>query len=246
MGRARKPKDTTEELLNMLFGVMLILSYYVWGKTQSWKVAIISFFVGCAVIYGIKVVIYQLRNNKLLYSGINIVDTMSGEKFEEFLLLHFQAQGYKGYQTPSTEDYGADLVLEKDGRKIVIQAKRWKQTVGIEAVQQVNGAIKYYNADKGMVITNSYFSENAYELAKSNGIELWDRTKLIELMSKSGGSKIAQQVKNEMRQTVNQISTTSEEICPRCGKSLVTRNGKRGMFLGCSGFPSCRFTKDLS
>ncbi len=38
--------------------------------------------------------------------------------------------------TPETGDYGADLVLSKDGRKIVVQAKRWKNVVGIEAVQQ--------------------------------------------------------------------------------------------------------------
>ncbi len=245
MGRARKPKDTTEELLNILFGVMLLLSYYVWAKTQSGKAAIIFFIISFAVIYGIKVIIYQLRNYKLLDSGINIVDTMSGEKFEEFLLLHFRAQGYKGYQTPRTEDYGADLFLEKDGRKIVIQAKRWKQTVGIEAVQQVIGAIKYYNAHKGIVITNSYFSENAHQLAKSNGLELWDRTKLIELMSKNGGSRIAQQVKDEVNQAINQASAASEKSCPRCGKPLVTRNGKRGKFWGRTGFPECKFTRDI-
>lgn len=30
--------------------------------------------------------------------------------------------------------------------------------------------------------------------------------------------------------------------CPRCGKALVQRNGSRGPFWGCSGFPNCRFT----
>jgi len=33
--------------------------------------------------------------------------------------------------------------------------------------------------------------------------------------------------------------------CPECGKELVLRRGKRGKFLGCSGFPKCKFTKDL-
>ena len=32
-------------------------------------------------------------------------------------------------------------------------------------------------------------------------------------------------------------------ICPRCGSNLVTRNGKYGMFLGCSNYPKCRFIK---
>jgi DNA topoisomerase I len=34
--------------------------------------------------------------------------------------------------------------------------------------------------------------------------------------------------------------------CPKCGKALVKRNSKRGEFLGCSGFPKCRFTSDLA
>ncbi len=33
-------------------------------------------------------------------------------------------------------------------------------------------------------------------------------------------------------------------MCPRCGNSLVRRNGRRGAFWGCSGYPRCRFTCD--
>lgn len=33
--------------------------------------------------------------------------------------------------------------------------------------------------------------------------------------------------------------------CPKCGKALAVRNGKRGKFIGCTGYPSCKFTKDL-
>lgn len=32
-------------------------------------------------------------------------------------------------------------------------------------------------------------------------------------------------------------------ICPRCGKQLVSRIGRNGPFTGCSGYPACRFTK---
>ena len=32
-------------------------------------------------------------------------------------------------------------------------------------------------------------------------------------------------------------------ICPRCGKMLVKRSGKHGDFMGCAGFPDCKFTK---
>ena len=34
-------------------------------------------------------------------------------------------------------------------------------------------------------------------------------------------------------------------ICPDCGKFLVERKGKRGKFLGCSGFPTCTYTYEF-
>ena len=32
-----------------------------------------------------------------------------------------------------------------------------------------------------------------------------------------------------------------EGKCPECGKGLVQRRGRRGPFVGCSGFPKCRY-----
>ena len=36
------------------------------------------------------------------------------------------------------------------------------------------------------------------------------------------------------------------ETCPKCQKALVTRKSKHGEFIGCSGYPTCRFTKSLT
>ena len=37
-----------------------------------------------------------------------------------------------------------------------------------------------------------------------------------------------------------------EEDCPRCERQLVKRLGRNGLFVGCSGFPECRYTRDLN
>lgn len=84
--------------------------------------------------------------------------------------------------TSDTQDYGANLILHKDCKKTVVQAKRKKNSVSLSAVQEVASAIKQYKADKGMVITNNSFTANAYNLAYSNDIKLWDRKKLVEFM----------------------------------------------------------------
>jgi len=36
-----------------------------------------------------------------------------------------------------------------------------------------------------------------------------------------------------------------DEKCPKCEKPLAIRLGKRGRFIGCSGFPDCDYTKDV-
>jgi DNA topoisomerase-1 len=34
-------------------------------------------------------------------------------------------------------------------------------------------------------------------------------------------------------------------VCPECGKDLIKRRGRYGEFVGCSGFPRCRYTRSL-
>jgi hypothetical protein len=42
------------------------------------------------------------------------------------------------------------------------------------------------------------------------------------------------------------VSESADQLgtCPRCGSNLILRNGKHGPFLGCSGFPQCKYTKN--
>ncbi|WP_293334060.1 restriction endonuclease [Microcoleus sp. CAWBG58] len=122
------------------------------------------------------------QRKRLSDSGILEVDTMTGKEFENFLYVHFRQCGYNVNLTQDSQDYGADLILYKDGLKTVVQAKRSKNPVGIKAVQEVAGAVRHYKGNKGRVITNNRFTENAYKLAKSNDLELWDRKKLIEFI----------------------------------------------------------------
>lgn len=119
--------------------------------------------------------------------GLNnlYIDTLTGEEFEEYLLNLFKNLGYEGTITPESNDYGADLVISKNNEKTVVQAKRYSDTVGISAVQEVIGAKNYYKANKCLVVTNNYFTPNAIELAQSNSVELWDRDTLIKMITLS-------------------------------------------------------------
>ncbi|MEG4805898.1 restriction endonuclease [Microcoleus sp. F8-D3] len=124
----------------------------------------------------------QEQRKRLSDSGILEVDAMTGKEFEIFLYVHFSNLGYSVTLTQDSQDYVADLILYKDGFKTVVQAKRTKRPVGIKAVQEVAGAVRYYKGNKAIVITNNRFTKNAYNLADSNQVELWDRKRLMEFI----------------------------------------------------------------
>lgn len=113
---------------------------------------------------------------------IYTVDAMDGFEFEEFLVALFQTIGYDVTETKKTGDQGADLFVERFGKKIVIQAKNYSGTVGNSAVQQALAAKSFYNCDEAMVVTNSYFTNSAKELANSSAVRLIDRNKFMNYL----------------------------------------------------------------
>ena len=114
---------------------------------------------------------------------INDIDNISGYDFEILLKRLFEKMGYQVMHTTLSQDQGADLVVEKFGVRTVIQAKNWANNVGNTAIQEVVAAIKYYDAQKAMVISSSEFTNAAVDLALSNNVELWDRSKLRKILN---------------------------------------------------------------
>ena len=124
----------------------------------------------------------------VLHYSMQKVDRMTGEEFELFLKIHFENLGCMVTTTRTSGDYGADLILDYQGRTIAVQAKRHNSTIGVKAVQEVIGSMAYYETDAGLVVTNSYYSRNATELADVNDIILWDRDILVRMMNRENMS----------------------------------------------------------
>lgn len=132
-----------------------------------------------AVILAARGAVWLIRERRLARAGISEIDIMDGITFERRLAHLFAARGYRVEQTRARGDYGADLVLEKDGARTVVQAKRWKKNVGVKAIQEAVAAKPVYHCEYSMVVTNRYFTEQATRLAKANGVGLWNRDDLV-------------------------------------------------------------------
>lgn len=131
------------------------------------------------------------RQAVLKASNMAQIDIMKGSQFEEFLTLIFTDLGYKAENTPLSGDFGVDIILHKDGNMIIVQAKRYANKVSLPAVQEISTAKLYYHANEAWVVTNSYFTKSAKELAAANNIKLIDRDELGKLVISSQKDKNA-------------------------------------------------------
>lgn len=114
---------------------------------------------------------------------INDIDLMTGHEFELFVASLFEKWGFIAMVTKGSGDQGIDVIVEKNGEKLGIQTKCYSSDINNKAVQEVVAGIRYYDLDKGMVLTNQHFTKSSIELAKANNIVLWDREMLKEKIS---------------------------------------------------------------
>jgi restriction system protein len=118
---------------------------------------------------------------------------MDPYRFEQLVVDLLFAMGYGGSReeaakvTKKSGDEGIDGVINEDrlGLDVIyIQAKRWQAQVGRKEIQSFVGALAGKQAHKGVFITTSTFSQNAFEYARSvpQKVVLIDGDRLGSLM----------------------------------------------------------------
>lgn len=162
----------------------------MFGSIEIYIVVLLVLIIAGLVIRG-------LVKRRSIYTRKGVIDPMKvtirdidrmedGKEFEEYLYRLFVALGYEdAYKTVSSRDFGADLVFtDRDGQRNVIQAKRYAESnpVGLSAVQEIYSSMRYYGADKSIVIASSRYTDACEILAGYNGVKLIDRVDLIEMI----------------------------------------------------------------
>ena len=72
------------------------------------------------------------------------------------------------------------------GGKIVIQAKRYTNVVGVSAVRDLYGTTLNEGATKGILVTTADYGPDAYEFAKGKPLTLLNGSNLLHLLEKHG------------------------------------------------------------
>jgi len=122
------------------------------------------------------------------------VAAMDWEDFEhlirEIFEKEFSQNGGEVKVTQASRDGGVDAIaFDPDpirGGKIVIQAKRYTNTVGVSAVRDLYGTVVNEGATKGLLVTTADYGPDAYEFAKGKPLTLLSGSNLLHLLEKHG------------------------------------------------------------
>lgn len=141
------------------------------------------------------------------------------------------------FRNPIKQNYGhvaalkERLNLEKDLLIVSIIAFTNRASLKVNTKTPVmydNDVVSYIRSYNNKLISEDDVKRIYYDLLMSN------------IDSKDTRKEHVHSIRKNLRQRENNINNN---ICPRCGKALVKRQGKHGEFIGCSGFPKCRFIK---
>lgn len=116
------------------------------------------------------------------------MDQMDGQTFEHFCADLLQSNGFSNVEvTQASGDFGIDILAQKDGVTYAIQCKCYAEPVGNHAVQEALSGAQFYHCMVAVVMTNNYFTPAAIETAKRTNVLLWNRDKVLEMVSSGNG-----------------------------------------------------------
>lgn len=204
---------------------------------------------------------FRSRKRSALFAHVadeTEVGTLNNMSWREFEGLVGEAFRQRGYQVEETggqgADGGIDLVLRKGSERFLVQCKQWRAyKVGVNVVRELYGVMAAAGAVGGFVVTSGKFTQEAEEFAHGRNIELIDGVGLMALIHEAQAARPTGQVRSEPTFTASSagVNTGATPACPRCGSLMVKRVAKQGsmtgsQFWGCSKFPACRGTQQIS
>ncbi len=228
----------------MLFEVLASVS-----RTVAWIVAALVTLVWLVALF------QKAANAQRLdkQTGIESIHDLTWQAFEQLLAEAYRRQGYRVRDTGPGADGGVDLILEREGRRTLVQAKQWKTwKVGVQTVRELFGIQTAQRADEAMLVTSGQFTYEARRFADENGVTLIDGDMLVRMISEVQRSRPADTQPAEATMVGQPAVAPNKPLaCPTCGQAMVRRVARRGAnvgqaFWGCARFPACKGIRSIT
>lgn len=116
--------------------------------------------------------------------------TLDPIDFEDLVAALFKAMGMEVMTTERSGDGGVDVrAMDPDpirGGKLIIQVKRYRNTIAPAPVRDLYGTMLHEGATKGILVTTAEFGPSAQEFAAGKPLTLIGGTQLVDLLARYG------------------------------------------------------------
>ena len=171
---------------------------------------------------------------------LEAIQSLEWKRFELLCVQYYELMGFTVKTVPHGPDGGIDATLYKaglDAPVAVVQCKAWSKPVKVEQVRALGGSMLAHKVKRGVFWSLSgYIGNPVQEFSELAGIQLLDGPAVLERIRALDADKQAALLAKVFE---GDYRTPS---CPACGVKLVARNGRNGVFWGCSNYwKRCRY-----
>ena len=175
--------------------------------------------------------------------GVFVIETKNysgdvyGSENAEHWTQYLNGEGYK-FRNPILQNRSHELAIKN--------TLHIAPTSIIPIVVFLDGANLHCNTTSAVLYTvelREYILNYQTIAFTPDGVERLAR-KMSEAMVTDPNRRI-NHVRNIRQDMAKREVQVANHICPRCGGKLVERQGKNGVFFGCSNYPHCKFTVQL-
>ena len=159
-------------LVELLISVpVLLCSYYfliLWSDYIAWWVL----FIPISAFTGYWFYLFQHEKVTSVRSDLNWANRdwwwkLDGWEFEEETARIFRLNGYRVKVTQKTGDGGIDLLMYKDGKKIIVQCKHYAAPVSVSVARELNGLKDDFRADELILVASSGVTKSCTDFIKN-------------------------------------------------------------------------------
>lgn len=201
-------------------------------------------FLAGAIVSAIK----SKRRRKILdkQSSIESIRALSWQEFELLVGEAFRRKGFKVLENGGGgADGGIDLFLQKNGKRSIVQCKRWRTvSIGVTHIRELYGVTTGLQANDCIFVSSGNYTAEARLFAENKPIWLIDGVELLELIG------TVQTEPNFSQISPNIQAKSTVPSCPICTSAMIKRTARKGNnagneFWGCSTFPRCKGTVQI-
>lgn len=118
--------------------------------------------------------------NKIKSTGVRGLRQMTWQDFERYCAFYFELGGFSVKMCGlGGADGGIDLIIQKKGKRYLVQCKHWKSRVGVGTVREMFGVMAAEGFHGVYIVSLNGYTKSARDWARGKPIKLLSQEDII-------------------------------------------------------------------